>query len=200
MVKGDPRIFEVRGISGRNGTEPSRLRLMAASGRGFLESEICDIFLPAPEQLEKLRKETEDETKRETADRHRSSLIRIGVVPADSSLDYCIEIAPHGIRRTQCWKCHRPITNVTTIECSLCGWIICPCGACGCSHPEYAHLVKKSSTDAAGKAPVAKSVENADDIERTFPSFDSAREFMRTTGGATLRRATDGEWIVSIKR
>lgn len=35
-------------------------------------------------------------------------------------------------REAHCYSCKRSIDNETYYECEACGWIICPCGACGC--------------------------------------------------------------------
>ena len=37
-------------------------------------------------------------------------------------------------RYANCWACHHPIDNLNFHECEGCGWIICFCGACGCSY------------------------------------------------------------------
>lgn len=36
-------------------------------------------------------------------------------------------------RVTHCWSCKNPLDNKVDIECVECGWIVCTCGACGCS-------------------------------------------------------------------
>jgi len=36
-------------------------------------------------------------------------------------------------RVTHCWRCHHLLDNAVDIECVGCGWIICLCGACGCT-------------------------------------------------------------------
>jgi hypothetical protein len=35
-------------------------------------------------------------------------------------------------RKTHCYSCMRPLDNDIDVECNICGWIICSCGACGC--------------------------------------------------------------------
>ena len=35
-------------------------------------------------------------------------------------------------RTTHCWFCKDSLDNTTDLECKACGWILCPCGACGC--------------------------------------------------------------------
>jgi len=37
-----------------------------------------------------------------------------------------------GLRTSHCYVCKRYLDNFTNAECEKCGWIICPCGACGC--------------------------------------------------------------------
>lgn len=35
-------------------------------------------------------------------------------------------------RVTKCWSCHRHLETGVYMECSMCGWLVCSCGACGC--------------------------------------------------------------------
>lgn len=37
---------------------------------------------------------------------------------------------PH--RATHCWVCHSHLDNAVDLECNICKWILCTCGACGC--------------------------------------------------------------------
>ena len=39
-----------------------------------------------------------------------------------------------GFRITNCHACKTVLTNELYKECQACGWIICPCGACGCAY------------------------------------------------------------------
>lgn len=40
-----------------------------------------------------------------------------------------------GVRHTYCWSCpqHRSLSTLTHLICNQCNWLICDCGACGCS-------------------------------------------------------------------
>jgi hypothetical protein len=35
-------------------------------------------------------------------------------------------------RNTHCYLCKKTLDSSSHIECSVCGWLICECGACGC--------------------------------------------------------------------
>ena len=35
-------------------------------------------------------------------------------------------------RRAHCYACHAALDNSVQIECVVCSWILCQCGACGC--------------------------------------------------------------------
>jgi hypothetical protein len=41
-------------------------------------------------------------------------------------------------RITHCWACHDHLDNTVDVECVLCGWILCTCGACGCGYDRTA--------------------------------------------------------------
>jgi hypothetical protein len=36
-------------------------------------------------------------------------------------------------RSARCWFCKEPVDSTVDAECNGCGWIVCSCGACGCS-------------------------------------------------------------------
>lgn len=40
-------------------------------------------------------------------------------------------------RVTHCYACQSHLDNSTDVECVSCGWILCPCGACGCGYVGY---------------------------------------------------------------
>ena len=42
-----------------------------------------------------------------------------------------------GTREAHCWSCRSKINNRLYLECSICSWIVCPCGACGCGWQGY---------------------------------------------------------------
>lgn len=52
-------------------------------------------------------------------------------------------IAHRQPRLTHCWKCQRDLSSLDDIECEVCGWLICECGACGCG---YAGPIKGRSS------------------------------------------------------
>jgi hypothetical protein len=37
-------------------------------------------------------------------------------------------------RITHCYNCQAHLDNATDVECNVCNWIICCCGACGCGY------------------------------------------------------------------
>lgn len=37
-------------------------------------------------------------------------------------------------RITNCYSCKKSLDNSVDIECNICRWIICRCGACGCGY------------------------------------------------------------------
>lgn len=71
--------------------------------------------------------------KREEAEKlHREHLISLGVGYLGVS-----SISPVRKHRvTHCYNCKEELDNETDIECNVCGWIICSCGACGCGYPK----------------------------------------------------------------
>ena len=188
MIRGDSRLFSVRGpIKYLNGV-PVAFSLMGIDGKGFLERPIRDIRTPTPHEANEAREkmkeglaaayrmeaERKQRALQETVGRHREFLIRRGIVPEDSNLSYCREVISKEFRATGCYNCGEFINNADLLECRRCGWIICTCGACGCA-------VGRGKPETA----------------RSFRDFDSAREAVQRTPGATMRRAEDGTWIVT---
>jgi hypothetical protein len=52
---------------------------------------------------------------------------------ADLGIEYQgVREATNQTRVTHCWRCHSHLDNRVDVECAACGWILCPCGACGC--------------------------------------------------------------------
>jgi hypothetical protein len=37
-------------------------------------------------------------------------------------------------RVTHCWHCKKNLDNNANVECVACNWMLCHCGACGCSY------------------------------------------------------------------
>lgn len=62
--------------------------------------------------------------------RHREFLSKHGRVAAD------IRKRPSNISRrlANCFHCHKRLDSNISYECAACGWILCECGACGCTH------------------------------------------------------------------
>ncbi len=70
-----------------------------------------------------------------TRERHQITLREYGV-PSFESITTHPPNAMQSFRSAHCWACHHPIDNENRQECSRCGWIICLCGACGCSYEQ----------------------------------------------------------------
>lgn len=45
-----------------------------------------------------------------------------------------VKVSAVSHRVSHCWNCKHTVDNHYQYECSTCGWIICSCGACGCSY------------------------------------------------------------------
>ncbi len=58
---------------------------------------------------------------------HRQRLEQSGLAYAGAS-----EAGRREPRVTHCWNCHGYLNNGVHLECNICRWIVCPCGACGC--------------------------------------------------------------------
>ena len=66
---------------------------------------------------------------------HRRVLTKYGVPSSGEIQERPISIN-NRFRAAHCWACHHPIDNESQLECTGCGWIICFCGACGCSYEQ----------------------------------------------------------------
>jgi hypothetical protein len=76
----------------------------------------------------------EDEVKRVIREDHKIFLDKRGIEHSDL-INISQKKNTNRIRYTHCWACKHPIDNNTSYyECDCCGWIICFCGACGCSY------------------------------------------------------------------
>lgn len=59
--------------------------------------------------------------------RHKRALEKIGISDVE------VGSIQDPFRKSHCFRCKRPISNVFDLECFSCGWIICPSeGYCGC--------------------------------------------------------------------
>jgi hypothetical protein len=67
---------------------------------------------------------------RELEKRHNEFLAKHNLAPA--SVRKRDKTLP--IRVTHCWSCKSQLNSVTDLECAVCGWILCECGACGCPY------------------------------------------------------------------
>lgn len=38
------------------------------------------------------------------------------------------------VRSTHCYNCQAHLDSSSHLKCSACGWLVCTCGACGCSY------------------------------------------------------------------
>jgi hypothetical protein len=57
---------------------------------------------------------------------HRKYIERLGLAYAGTRL------APARTRVAWCWSCKEKIDNQVQLECKVCAWMLCECGACGC--------------------------------------------------------------------
>lgn len=72
----------------------------------------------------------------ERMDRVRASIERHRQRLATAGLNYRgVQPAQKNRRRiTHCFACKHLLDNDIDVECSACGWILCSCGACGCTY------------------------------------------------------------------
>ena len=89
-------------------------------------------------EMQRKLQENADEQKRATLEKKRNQAIvnhqlfldRLGIPYQGIS-----EANPmKGRRVTHCYSCKQPLDNLINSECSVCKWIICGCGACGCGY------------------------------------------------------------------
>jgi hypothetical protein len=193
MIRGDSRLFSVRGPSKYSEGKPVEFSLMGIDGRGFLVRPLSEIVLPSTQQISEARekmagalaaaacleKERKQRAFREVIGRHRAFLIERGIVPDGSNDSLCSETIARQFRFTVCYRCHSSIDNLELPECNRCRWIICNCGACGCA-PESPAITQPSQA-----------------TDEVFPDFDSAKAALQRTPRGSMRRTAEGSWIVS---
>lgn len=63
-----------------------------------------------------------------TIERHKAFLEKVGLQYKGTC-----QATPRNRRITHCWHCKHALDNAIDVECMACGWILCGCGACGCS-------------------------------------------------------------------
>jgi hypothetical protein len=76
---------------------------------------------------EEILKNLKEQAFQEALDKHKQYLDNLGieykgVKQADDKKH----------RVAHCWRCKGHLDNSTDVECGVCGWILCSCGACGC--------------------------------------------------------------------
>ena len=76
------------------------------------------------------KREEEAIKRREVKERHRDFLDKRGlpyegVSPATG---------PKVRRITHCFECKKKVDSAINLECNTCKWILCACGACGCTY------------------------------------------------------------------
>ena len=74
-----------------------------------------------------------DRVKRAVSEQHKEFLLSKGLGQSNYAGIRSVEKQKLH-RSSHCWACHHPVDNSIQFECLKCGWIICFCGACGCSY------------------------------------------------------------------
>jgi len=89
------------------------------------------------QETRKMKESDENNQRLELVEKHAQYLSSRGLTNDGT------RIASNGrLHRTPpCWRCKKHLDNSFDIECALCGWIICNCGACGCKKPR-GHMTK----------------------------------------------------------
>ena len=78
------------------------------------------------------RERLEEEKIRLLNDNHKLFLLRKGL---DSDNRFLISLnTPNSRRITHCYSCKSHLDEAQHLNCSVCRWIVCPCGACGCGY------------------------------------------------------------------
>ena len=62
-------------------------------------------------------------------EKHREMLKRLGL-----PYEGVRPATPRHRRVTHCYSCKERLDNSVDVECIVCGWILCTCGACGCGY------------------------------------------------------------------
>ena len=88
--------------------------------------------LPSFAENIKKRERLEEEKIRLLNDNHKLFLLRKGL---DSDNRFLISLnTPNSRRITHCYSCKSHLDEAQHLNCSVCRWIVCPCGACGCGY------------------------------------------------------------------
>src|SRR5262249_58963926 len=59
------------------------------------------------------------------------------VVYLVSSIPVLFALIPASYRVTHCYRCKRSLNSAEFPRCACCGWLACPCGACGCGYRKW---------------------------------------------------------------
>jgi hypothetical protein len=82
----------------------------------------------AKQEEERKRKAEAIENKARIIEKHKIRILNLGI--QYKGFRYLSKINNHRI--THCYNCKKDLDNYIDIECSICGYIICSCGACMC--------------------------------------------------------------------
>ena len=83
-----------------------------------------------PSFAENIKRERLEEE--EIKDNHKSFLLRKDL---DPDIRFLISLnTPNRRRITHCYQCRSHLDEAQHWNCSVCRWIVCPCGACGCGY------------------------------------------------------------------
>jgi hypothetical protein len=111
--------------------EKQRMQFMEACeylsryGIPFNPQDLTGVFLEVNEHKESKR----------LVELHHRFLIRKGIAVQGRSLVAVAADIQKVHRSTRCYGCKSSLNNFLHLECSACGWIMCPnCGACGCGY------------------------------------------------------------------
>lgn len=89
----------------------------------------------AEDNLGVFRAANEHKESRRLVELHRSFLARRGIPVEGRALVAVAADIQKAHRSTGCYSCRSSLDNFVHLECSACGWIMCPnCGACGCGY------------------------------------------------------------------
>lgn len=81
-------------------------------------------------EKEKVEEERIKDAQQALEQRHAEHLAKYGIAGAGTRA----ASTSRGRRITHCWRCTSPLDSSIDLECTMCGWILCYCGACGCGY------------------------------------------------------------------
>lgn len=103
-------------------------------------AKVC-IGLISRADLERLENETHRKT---IVNAHKAFLKKLHIGHKGTRIGFLKRSEP------TCYQCSNPADGSIDLECNICGWVICSCGACGCG-------LAKEKAARSGKAVVSKS-------------------------------------------